>query len=165
MSILIALIWATGSRVYAQDNIFDAANAATDWEIFDMPGAGGPDAEMEMDTSAVGYDYKLALHKSYKFYYAQMSGKLADDYPIEWRGDSCLKDGADHAVDLSGGFYDGGGFVKYNFPMAYTTTVLAWSTIRYYRTIVKLQEEKAIFDILRLVFKKIASLIIYINHI
>ena len=39
--IFIALIWAAG-RVYAQDNIFDAANAATDWEIFDMPGAAGP---------------------------------------------------------------------------------------------------------------------------
>ena len=39
--ICMALIWATG-RVYAQDNIFDAANAATDWEIFDMPGAAGP---------------------------------------------------------------------------------------------------------------------------
>ena len=124
---------------------------------------------MEIDTSAVGYDYKLALHKSYKFYYAQMSGKLADDHPIEWRGDSCLKDGADHAVDLSGGFYDGGGFVKYNFPMAYTTTVLAWSTIRYYRTIVKLQEEKAIFDILRLIFKiekiQIVCRILFILHI
>lgn len=33
--------------------------------------------------------------------------------------------------------------------MAYTTTVLAWSTLRYYRTIIKLREEKAALDILR----------------
>ena len=37
---------------------------------------------------------------------------IIDDHPIEWRGDSALDDGADHAVDLRGGFYDGGGFIK-----------------------------------------------------
>ena len=41
MNTFLALIGLAG-RVYGQDNIFDAANAATDWEIFDMPGAAGP---------------------------------------------------------------------------------------------------------------------------
>jgi endoglucanase len=34
-------------------------------------------------------------------------------------------------VDLTGGYYDAGDNVKFNFPMAYTTTMLSWSTLEY----------------------------------
>jgi endoglucanase len=34
-------------------------------------------------------------------------------------------------VDLTGGYYDAGDNVKFNFPMAFTTTMLSWSTIEY----------------------------------
>ena len=32
-------------------------------------------------------------------------------------------------VDLVGGYYDAGDNVKFNFPMAFTTTMLAWSVV------------------------------------
>jgi endoglucanase len=34
-------------------------------------------------------------------------------------------------VDLTGGYYDAGDNVKFNFPMAFTTTMLSWSTLEY----------------------------------
>ncbi|QFU10372.1 Endoglucanase E-4 precursor [Rhodobacteraceae bacterium THAF1] len=73
----------------------------------------------------VGDDYAEALSLSMDFYYAQYSGDLADDHPIEWRGDSGLQDGADVGRDLTGGLYDAGDHVKFALPQAYTATVLA----------------------------------------
>lgn len=34
-------------------------------------------------------------------------------------------------MDLSGGYYDAGDNVKFNFPMAFTTTMLAWSAMEF----------------------------------
>lgn len=34
-------------------------------------------------------------------------------------------------VDLTGGYYDAGDNVKFNFPMAFSTTMLAWGVIEY----------------------------------
>nr|XP_039250864.1 uncharacterized protein LOC120328443 isoform X2 [Styela clava] len=80
------------------------------------------------------YDYANAIAKSMLFYEAQRSGELPYDHRIPWRGDSALNDGADVGYDLTGGYYDGGGYIKYGFPMAYTTTILSWGIIRYRRT-------------------------------
>lgn len=37
-------------------------------------------------------------------------------------------------MDLTGGYYDAGDNVKFGFPMAFTTTMLAWSVIDFGRT-------------------------------
>lgn len=34
-------------------------------------------------------------------------------------------------MDLAGGYYDAGDNVKFNFPMAFTTTMLSWSALEY----------------------------------
>jgi hypothetical protein len=34
-------------------------------------------------------------------------------------------------MDMVGGYYDAGDNVKFNFPMAFTTTMLAWSVIEF----------------------------------
>ena len=39
--------------------------------------------------------------------------------------------GADNGVDLTGGYYDAGDNVKFNFPMASAMTLLAWSGIEF----------------------------------
>nr|XP_039260058.1 uncharacterized protein LOC120336441 [Styela clava] len=77
------------------------------------------------------YNYNELLHKSILFYEAQRSGELPDRNRIPWRGDSALKDGCDIGVDLTGGWYDAGDYVKFNFPMAYSLTVLAWGGIEF----------------------------------
>jgi endoglucanase len=75
------------------------------------------------------YNYGEALQKSILFYELQRSGKLPDNTRTNWRGDSCLKDGADNGLDLTGGLFDAGDHVKFNLPMAYTCAMLSWSMV------------------------------------
>merc|ERR1712142_311936 len=80
------------------------------------------------------YNYDEVIELSNLFYQAQRSGKLNKfgDFntdKIPYRGDSALGDGGDNKVDLEGGYYDAGDFVKFNFPMAASTTLLAWGAI------------------------------------
>ena len=77
------------------------------------------------------YDYNEVLHKSILFYEAQRSGKLPNNNRIPWRGDSALTDKGDAGEDLTGGWYDAGDFVKFGFPMAFSTTLLTWGFIEY----------------------------------
>ena len=52
------------------------------------------------------YDYGKAMSLSILFYDAQRSGRLPDNNPIKWRGNSAMQDsGGGH--DLTGGWYDG----------------------------------------------------------
>lgn len=79
------------------------------------------------------HDYSNALKKSILFFEGQRSGKLPPDQRLRWRRDSALHDGATAGVDLTGGYYDAGDNVKFGFPMAFTTTLLAWSVIDFGR--------------------------------
>ncbi|KAI7756372.1 hypothetical protein M8C21_026138 [Ambrosia artemisiifolia] len=63
------------------------------------------------------------------FFEGQRSGRLPPDQRVTWRSHSALQDGASAGVDLKGGYYDAGDNVKFGFPMAFTTTMLAWSVI------------------------------------
>lgn len=76
-------------------------------------------------------NYRDALEKSILFFEGQRSGKLPPNQRVSWRGDSGLSDGSLAKVELSGGYYDAGDNVKFNFPMAYTTTMLSWNTLEY----------------------------------
>ncbi|RAL41686.1 hypothetical protein DM860_008868 [Cuscuta australis] len=75
--------------------------------------------------------YGDALSKSILFFEGQRSGKLPPNQRMTWRKDSGLGDGSTSNVDLVGGYYDAGDNVKYTFPMAFTTTMLAWSVVEY----------------------------------
>ncbi|GAV88896.1 Glyco_hydro_9 domain-containing protein [Cephalotus follicularis] len=76
-------------------------------------------------------DYANALEKSILFFEGQRSGKLPANQRLNWRGDSGLSDGSSYHVDLVGGYYDAGDNVKFGLPMAFTTTMLAWSVIEF----------------------------------
>ncbi len=77
-------------------------------------------------------NYGEALQKSIMYFEAQQAGKLPEWNRFPWRGDATLEDGADVGVDLSGGWLDAGDNVKFNYPMAYSVTTLAWGGIEYY---------------------------------
>ncbi|KAM7461534.1 hypothetical protein LguiA_029655 [Lonicera macranthoides] len=72
-----------------------------------------------------------ALSKSILFFQGQRSGKLPNSQSLSWRSNSGLLDGSQAKVDLTGGYYDAGDNVKFNFPMAYTTTMLSWGTLEH----------------------------------
>ena len=63
------------------------------------------------------------------FYEAQRAGSWDDSSRVLWRGDSTLRDGCDVDADLTKGWFDAGDHVKFNFPMAFTSTLLGWGLI------------------------------------
>ncbi|KAG8652815.1 endoglucanase 4 [Manihot esculenta] len=86
---------------------------------------------MVMVMRVASHDYGDALSKSILFFEGQRSGKLSPTQRITWRKDSALSDGFQIGVDLVGGYYDAGDNVKFNFPMAFSTTMLSWSVIEF----------------------------------
>lgn len=87
---------------------------------------GGSGTEGEKSTGK--FNYGEALQKSLLFYELQRSGDIDENTArCNWRGDSGMNDGVDVGLDLTGGLYDAGDNVKFNLPMAYTASMLAWS--------------------------------------
>eukprot|EP00253_Pinus_taeda_P030468 PITA_30468 len=87
-----------------------------------------------LDYSSPGsnnHDYKDALSKTILFFEGQRSGVLPPNQRLTWRKDSAVTDGFDQNVDLVGGYYDAGDNIKFGFPMAFTTTMLAWSVLEF----------------------------------
>ncbi|KAL2497535.1 Endoglucanase 3 [Abeliophyllum distichum] len=76
-------------------------------------------------------NYRDALAKSILFFEGQRSGRLPKSQQIPWRSDSGVFDGSLAHVDLTGGYYDAGDNLKFNFPMSFTTTMLSWATLEY----------------------------------
>nr|ACE75511.1 beta-1,4-endoglucanase [Eisenia andrei] len=77
------------------------------------------------------YNYDEVLEKSILFYEAERSGYLPADNRIPYRGDSALGDQGNQGQDLIGGWYDAGDHVKFGFPMAISTTTLAWGILEF----------------------------------
>lgn len=57
--------------------------------------------------------------------------------PITWRNDSALKDGFDNRIDLTGGYYDAGDYLKFIHPLGSAMTMLAWSGVDHWQGILK----------------------------
>ena len=83
------------------------------------------------------YDYAAVLRASLLFYEAQRAGKLPATNRISWRADSMLMDKGNNGEDLTGGYFDAGDFVKFGFPMAAFTTLMAWGAIDYEKAYVQ----------------------------
>ncbi|XP_010531477.1 PREDICTED: endoglucanase 24-like [Tarenaya hassleriana] len=83
----------------------------------------------QLPKSVISHDYNDALSKSIIFFEGQRSGFLPKSQRMTWRGTSGLRDGWTHKTDLTGGYYDAGDNIKFHFPMAFTTTMLAWSVV------------------------------------
>ncbi|MCR5743805.1 MAG: glycoside hydrolase family 9 protein [Lachnospiraceae bacterium] len=95
------------------------------------------------------FNYGEALQKAIIFYEAQRSGDLPESGRVSWRADSALTDGSDNGVDLTGGLYDAGDNVKFNLPMAYTSSILGWSVIDEYDAYVESGQLTYILDTIR----------------
>src|SRR6185369_4668019 len=94
--------------------------------------AAGLFASASQPAHAAGaYNYGEALQKSMFFYQAQIAGKKPSWSQVSWRGDAAVNDGSDVGLDLSGGWFDAGDHVKFGFPMAFSTTMLAWGAVDY----------------------------------
>ncbi|WP_068473317.1 glycoside hydrolase family 9 protein [Saccharicrinis aurantiacus] len=72
------------------------------------------------------HKYGEILQKSMFFYEAQQAGSLSPNNRVGWRANAAMEDGNDASIDLTGGWFDAGDHVKFNFPMAYSVTTLCW---------------------------------------
>ncbi|ORX86793.1 Six-hairpin glycosidase [Basidiobolus meristosporus CBS 931.73] len=81
--------------------------------------------------------YTRNLELALWFYDAQRSGKLPPANRVPWRKSSHMDDGKPFGLDLSGGYYDAGDFVKFALPAGYTLTTLSWGAIEYREGFVK----------------------------
>jgi hypothetical protein len=70
-------------------------------------------------------NYAEALQKSLYFYECQQAGPLPEWNRVEWRADSTMTD------EVTGGWYDAGDHVKFNLPMSYSASMLAWGIYQY----------------------------------
>ncbi|OCF75093.1 endoglucanase [Kwoniella mangroviensis CBS 8886] len=89
-------------------------------------------AGLASSTATPNTQWSNALGNSLYFYDAQRSGRLSEGSygnRVEWRNDSALQDGEDYGLDLTGGFYDAGDYIKATFPLTFTLFALAWGAL------------------------------------
>jgi endoglucanase len=67
-----------------------------------------------------GKEYESVLKLSWLFFDAQRSGRIPKDHPVSWRKSSHMDD------VVPGGWYDAGDYLKLNFPLAYSVSMLSW---------------------------------------
>ncbi|RDB22862.1 Endoglucanase E-4 [Hypsizygus marmoreus] len=60
------------------------------------------------------------------FYEAQRSGNLPFSNRVPWRNSSTNLDGKDVGLDLSGGYFDAGDYIKATFPLTAALTSICW---------------------------------------
>ncbi|XP_006812419.2 endoglucanase F-like [Saccoglossus kowalevskii] len=104
----------------------------------------------EIDKRSTGFDYADALSASVEFFEAQRSGPVPENGRVQWRKpDVAQYDKGVNGEDLSGGMYDAGDHIKFNLPMAWTTTMLAWSYIEFEDAYIDAGEDKNTRDLLK----------------
>jgi len=69
------------------------------------------------DHSGPNPQWSTLLGNLLYFYDAQRSGFLPPLYRVSWRNTSSTQDGRDSGVDLTGGYYDAGDYMKFTYPL------------------------------------------------
>ena len=100
-------------------------------------------------TSSKSQDYARHLELSLLFYECQRSGALPQNNRIFWRHDSMTNAGYDVDLDLSGGYYDAGDNIKFNYPQAGALTLITWSAIDFADTYKKANQYNYVLDMIK----------------
>ncbi|KAE9410328.1 glycoside hydrolase family 9 protein, partial [Gymnopus androsaceus JB14] len=113
---------ALASRIYAQLSLPSPA-----W----LPpnASAGAISTSGSNTSVPNEQWSTLLGELLYAYEAQRSGKLPDTNRVSWRNDSALSDGSDVGLDLTGGYYDAGDYIKVGFPLSFTLSSICWGAI------------------------------------
>ena len=101
-----------------------------------LTAAGGTFTRDCTADAAFNANYAEALQKSIYFYECQQAGPLPEWNRVEWKGNPTADD------EIKGGWYDAGDHVKFNLPMAYSASMLAWGLYQYPDGVEKVGEMK-----------------------
>ncbi|KAI0033793.1 glycoside hydrolase family 9 protein [Vararia minispora EC-137] len=77
-------------------------------------------------TSTPNPQWSTMLGDLLYFYEAQRSGRLPSTKRPAWRNDSAVSDGQDVNLDLTGGYYDAGDYIKCTYPLSFTIMSICW---------------------------------------
>ncbi len=76
-------------------------------------------------SAEASFNYANALQLDLFFYECQQAGPLPEWNRVEWKADATMID------EIQGGWYDAGDHVKFNLPMAFTASMMAWGLYQY----------------------------------
>ncbi|KAF8897403.1 Six-hairpin glycosidase-like protein [Infundibulicybe gibba] len=85
-----------------------------------------PTAGTQPSSGSPNPQWSTLLGNLLYFYEAQRSGKLPPSNRVSWRNSSAVDDGRDVQLDLSGGYYDAGDYIKATFPLSFTLMSICW---------------------------------------
>ncbi|KAK4686079.1 endoglucanase, partial [Tremellales sp. Uapishka_1] len=109
------------------------ASSLASAQLTPSPAYSPPAAANGVAASNATYSqWATVLGNSLWFYDAQRSGSLeAGTYGnrVSWRNDSALQDGSDWNLDLTGGWYDAGDYIKATFPLTFTLHAISWGAL------------------------------------
>nr|CAB3266402.1 endoglucanase 19-like [Phallusia mammillata] len=96
------------------------------------------------------YNYNLVIHNSLLFFEAQRSGNIGSNSRIKWRRSAHTSDGLDcGSLDLAGGYYLSGDYVKFGLPTASAITMLAWGFLEFPNSYTDASETQFLKDALK----------------
>ncbi|KAJ7937183.1 glycoside hydrolase family 9 protein [Mycena leptocephala] len=98
-----------------------------------LPPIASNGAQASSNSSAIpNPQWNTLLGNLIYFYDAQRSGNLSStNNRVPWRNSSALNDGKDVGLDLSGGYYDAGDYIKATFPLSFTLMSICWGALDY----------------------------------
>ncbi|KAI0321872.1 family 9 glycosyl hydrolase [Amylostereum chailletii] len=91
-----------------------------------LPPNSSDGAQASDVTSVPNPQWSNLLGNLLYFYEAQRSGTLPSTNRVSWRNTSASNDGQDVNLDLSGGYYDAGDYIKCTYPFSFTLMSICW---------------------------------------
>ncbi|KAJ6539213.1 glycoside hydrolase family 9 protein [Mycena capillaripes] len=96
-----------------------------------LPPSASNGAQASSSSGIPNSQWNTLLGNLLYFYEAQRSGNLPSNNRVSWRNSSATQDGNDVGLDLSGGYYDAGDYIKATFPLSFTLMSICWGAMDY----------------------------------
>ncbi|KAG2174774.1 hypothetical protein INT43_005836 [Umbelopsis isabellina] len=133
-------------QVTAQD---DSESSSTTTGATSTPTSSSTPSPSSSTLPTVNQAYTALLNDSLWFYEAQRSGNLPANNRVPWRHSSALQDGSDNNVNLTGGYYDAGDYLKFTLPMAYSMSIVSWGAIEWFQGYQAAQQDGYLRDMVK----------------